>query len=520
MCAAGETTYLIADTLVEPDRNYWQIWKSDGSAAGTSLVWPGAIAPEIKCLDDVAYFLTFNESNYMQQLFRTQGTLESTQLLWEDFYINIHLLTSAKGMIFFSTRDENAVDPDTGRIGRASIFRTDGTQEGTTLLYELFGNLFAAASFTEYKGEIFFSGNDIDHGQELWKTDGTPEGTELFLDIDPGISYGYPADSNPVGLTVYDDLLFFSAKVEGYGDELWKSDGTTEGTDLVGDFWPGQCWFPGGYVADCGSGMSPLGVINDRLILRGVDESSDEYGIFLWASDGTDEGTVRIESPLVEVLWLRPPNNWVEFNGELFFGGVDFSMTLLGLREYRNSPCRPYGYELWKTDGTETGTVVVEDIAPCIGYPPDNAAGGLSFAQNFVVADDLLFFTARDDDGYHLWMTDGTVGEVSKIDYDRNVSAYANGTIFFGNDDDVHGHSLWAFRTKVFVDGCNTGITDQLYQGKYITTWIEECADSAENHGEFVSCVAHLTNDHMKAGIISGSEKDAIQICAAQANNP
>jgi hypothetical protein len=74
----------------------------------------------------------------------------------------------------------------------------------------------------------------------------------------------------------------------------------------------------------------------------------------------------------------------------------------------------------------------------------------------------------------------------------------------------------------IVIDGCDTGVKDRLVDnGKSsISQKIDKCAESAKNHGEFVSCVAHLTNELQKAGIITGKEKGAIQSCAAQANIP
>ena len=73
----------------------------------------------------------------------------------------------------------------------------------------------------------------------------------------------------------------------------------------------------------------------------------------------------------------------------------------------------------------------------------------------------------------------------------------------------------------VIIDGCDTGVTDQgLDGGSTISDKIAECAAGAGNHGQFTSCVAHLTNDLKRAGIITGQEKGAIESCAAQADIP
>jgi uncharacterized surface anchored protein len=45
---------------------------------------------------------------------------------------------------------------------------------------------------------------------------------------------------------------------------------------------------------------------------------------------------------------------------------------------------------------------------------------------------------------------------------------------------------------------------------------IAECANGATNHGKFVNCVAHLTNDWKQSGLISEEGKCSIQSCAAK----
>src|SRR5438552_4172979 len=59
-----------------------------------------------------------------------------------------------------------------------------------------------------------------------------------------------------------------------------------------------------------------------------------------------------------------------------------------------------YGAELWRTDGTASGTVLVRDIY--VGPLP-------SYPGNFVACNGVLFFTARTlTAGHELWRTDGT----------------------------------------------------------------------------------------------------------------
>ena len=70
----------------------------------------------------------------------------------------------------------------------------------------------------------------------------------------------------------------------------------------------------------------------------------------------------------------------------------------------------------------------------------------------------------------------------------------------------------------VVIDECDSGVANALFEdGCTISDRVMACADGAENHGEFVSCVSHFTNE-LKPQALSGAEKGAIQSCAAQSN--
>jgi uncharacterized delta-60 repeat protein len=131
---------------------------------------------------------------------------------------------------------------------------------------------------------------------------------------------------------------------------------------------------------------------------------------------------------------------------------------------------------------------------------------------------------------------DYTFGDSGKVMTEFGSSLEGAETVTIQNDGKilVVGSSSQNFTVKgtetaiaryeglgnVVIDGCDSGVLDQVYNEKFISQWIRDCETEAENHGEFVSCVAHLTNDLKKVGPISNSEKGAIQSCAAQANIP
>ena len=111
-----------------------------------------------------------------------------------------------------------------------SLYKTDGTVAGTVVLLDGLTDvnyLTAAGSY------VFFAADDNVHGLELWRTDGTVAGTQMVKDIDPR---SIPIrDGKPNNFMALGSSVLFSATTEDYGIELWISDGTTAGTQLVAD---------------------------------------------------------------------------------------------------------------------------------------------------------------------------------------------------------------------------------------------------------------------------------------------
>ncbi len=101
------------------------------------------------------------------------------------------------------------------------------------------------------------------------------------------------------------------------------------------------------------------------------------------------------------------------------------------------------GYELWKSDGTGTGTVLVKDIRP--GAPG-------SYPGYLINVNGTLLFRANDgSNGYELWKSDGTgAGTVQVKDIQPGASnsftyflTNVNGTLFFSANDGTSGQELW-----------------------------------------------------------------------------
>lgn len=133
-----------------------------------------------------------------------------------------------------------------------------------------------------------------------------------------------------------------------------------------------------------GSNINDLFVYNGNLFFRADDGST---GNEFWTSDGTEAGTLLLKDintdPNVS-SGSSNPTDFIEYNGMMYFKAKDATN----------------GSELWQSDGTEAGTLMVQDVNP--GDQNGNP-------RNMTVYGDLLMFEANNGtDGAELWKYDGS----------------------------------------------------------------------------------------------------------------
>lgn len=142
-------------------------------------------------LNDTLYFTAINPiTGY--ELWRSDGTAAGTVLVKDllpgSTSSELNNFTNLSGTLYFT-----AIHPTNGY----ELWRSDGTEAGTVLFKDIAPGRSSSYfnEFTNFNGALFFTAYNPTTGEELWKSDGTEVGTVIVRDIAPGYSGSDPATS-------------------------------------------------------------------------------------------------------------------------------------------------------------------------------------------------------------------------------------------------------------------------------------------------------------------------------------
>jgi ELWxxDGT repeat protein len=341
-----------------------ELWMSDGTGPGTKMVEDitlGAAGTPITSLNNAAGVLLFFISEVNdQELWTSDGTPEGTTMVAE--------LTDEGGqppqplMTIFTTLYFQFSDG-----GVPQVWTSDGDPGNTgpvdylpSITSALFGGWLIFLN-----GTYYFTHFDAASGIELWKSDGTPGGIELVKDINTSNDCGGPptCSSEPTKPVILNGVMHFAAYNSDGTQTLWRSNGTDAGTYQISDVqFPWQ--------------LTKLG---SRLIFAGQGPGDDAE---LWRTNGTTATLVKRLAP--EGSFGSSPNNLIRIGNRVYFTADPLA----------NPFHNPSDDELYRTDGTKAGTKRVMDINP----------NGASHPASLTNVGGTLYFTA--DDGAHgneLW---------------------------------------------------------------------------------------------------------------------
>jgi ELWxxDGT repeat protein len=399
-------------------------WKSDGTAAGTSMIAniardsaPSSDPGSIHAAGDWVYFNAWDGApdlagNGRDSFWRSDGTPEGTVKLSDDSLDSVDFRTAVGRTLFF-------------RVDHSALWMTDGTPEGTRPATELVKRFPQPPAIEFLLGDTILAAS----GEQLWATKLAPGSPVVPLDAEPGANF-----------TEVAGRAFYLAREHSSGT-LWTTDGTPEGTHVVRYFQEGISSGPvamGGHVYVITSGLPSK-------LLR---------------SDGTAEGTVVLAELPTQGVELRVAGSRVYFfanQGKLW--ATDG--TAAGTRELPASPSAghlatlgnsilfhqdpPGGTkELWISDGTAEGTHALHDFGPGVI---------LNYVSNFLSTGGRAYFSVyTQPTGTELWETDGTsagtkaVGEIAPGFTSSSPSELtrAGERIFFSATTAETGRELWA----------------------------------------------------------------------------
>ncbi len=321
------------------------LWKSDGTAEGTfPIVFPQtALAYSYDTIggDGTVVMSAYDFGRGLEIWRVSAGSVEASFVkdiypggrqsgsAWDPYSSIQSRVHSTGGVVVFIANNGS---------GGSAIWCSDGTENGTKILKDLGVGAAVATSIQSLKaqGKVYFrlamkSGN-VYSPSEVWVTDGTTGGTMavkipvttsnecallsvmgeklLFNVISQHVNKLFITDGTTTEARFLGDFVYrssdipdtcvtggycyFWANTQAEGTELWRTNGTMEGTELVADLNPGT-----------GNGAYPE-LIADW---RGPFAGGDGWVYFTGTNDGATKGVWRTNGTAADTVKL--------FNGHL-----------------------------------------------------------------------------------------------------------------------------------------------------------------------------------------------------------
>ena len=390
-----------------------RLWRLDAAGTVTRLFQqrPGSKFGSIGEIHQLGDLLVFAQGDTRgnQSLWRTDGTVAGTFELKPVYVVDHHMVRLGSALYFFSSY--------AGGKGTA-LWRTDGTLEGTAVVSVLSETTSLRMSLGVASGSLlYFSAYDGERGQELWKTDGTAAGTGPVADLwagkgslppspfVPELEYPYgegpicacinfgpqpysgPNSSSPGNFAATSRGVIFTAS-DGQGLWLYHSDGTEQGTVRLPSMTPQQRV----------TGMHTIGNTTFIAVQNGLYEN----GAIL-ASDGTVSGTRLVWTAPTRSTTFVPATditNLSSINGSLFFAGYTHSAGKELMRFDETGGITGFAYDDANGNGVRDPSEL--PLAGWRVFLDRNGDGIFNKGENFVFAeeDGAYGFPAFPDGGY------------------------------------------------------------------------------------------------------------------------
>ncbi|HVX25883.1 MAG TPA: ELWxxDGT repeat protein [Parafilimonas sp.] len=475
------------DFIADGDFSFFgAVWETDGTAANTKRIIDigdegdgGEQISQPTTVNGTLFFTFFNYTSFYWELWKSDGTDAGTHQLATNtiFPLDPPLqLTNYNGKLYFSA------DVGTGR----KLWSSDGTDAGTMQVQNDHGlliDLSYAATFFGYNinpfpvlnNVLYLSGSTLSGRPGLYKYDpSNNEGVTLVKYIAPN---GDTASIVSSETHVVHNKLYFKVtnNTGGLHDELWSSQGTSASTQIVDKAMPGES------ISKLYDGHGTLYFV----------KSSKIFGSELWKVVDAPFGSFPIiESDVFPGQPSSNPNYLTSFKGKLLFGATDakkgtelfltndlgvgatlvkdintvatsssyagfnfynylgfYSMAALGDNILFNAYENIHGFELYRSDGTTSGTQLLNDIVS--GESSDTI-------HEMVSKNNTVYFIAQNNGYYSIYKSNGTKASLKKLTPDfisiQNLSVADNGLVFYTvYNTNTFTYQLWR------TDGTSAG---------------------------------------------------------------
>ena len=405
------------------------LWKVDGAGSATKLVTPspGAASGWVATLGGRVVYVTGLE------VWTTDGTLAGTQRLLAVPATNggyqLTDFTVAGDKLYF-------VDDD------ATLWVTDGTSAGSTIVFSFGADVgFSAGTvppLVPMGGKLYFAYWQSGDSPIIFATDGSPGGPVVVKQLWDS--------TQAIKLAASASHLYFMLQ-EWDQTRLWWSDGTGAGTvpllpftrnaELARSAFSGDDAYLN-VVASFGDTAGDIWRTNGTTFnpLGGPYEIAGMMGTSVLLNDGGGAWIYDDSADVVTKLAVaagEPSNSSACYNGA---GFVSDAAALNGI-VYFAANDGILGCELWKTDGTSAGTLLMKDT---LEGPDGGVLGG------FGTGSGVVFFNATDGTLPSVWRTDGTgAGTYKVIDGQKATRFFETptGTLIATGDCAYSPESLW-----------------------------------------------------------------------------
>lgn len=290
-----------------------ELYKCDGTTISlvkniNSLSAESSLPSELTVLNSLCFFAANDGSG--SKLWKTDGTTAGT-LPYVDLNTN-NSIANPSGLELFGNELVYAAAPN--NISGNELYKTDGLGN-VVLIKDMTPTALSSSNpreMTALGNWIYFSADNGSTDRELWRSNGTFAGTELIKDINGvGGGGGMPTlSSNPSDFFQVGSNIYFTANNGINGEELWKTTGSAFGTVMVKDITPG---LDSTIISDMTEYNGKLYFIASNVI---------DFDSNLWVTDGTTAGTVKIP---INPTGDSDVSNLIVFNYDLYFGANDGS---------------------------------------------------------------------------------------------------------------------------------------------------------------------------------------------------